>query len=79
MPNGKPGDHAYTDVVIHHMTVFGSLIDGLIQSIAESGGADEEVWSLLYENDPRWKNAKSDYTAVETMLRQILAARQRSA
>jgi hypothetical protein len=77
MPNGKPGDHAYTDVVNHRMTVFGPTIDGLIREIAETGGGDEKVWSLLYENDPRWRNANCDEAAVEESLRRILASRQR--
>jgi hypothetical protein len=78
MANGKPGDHAYTDVVAHGMTVFGTTIDGLIQRIAETGGADAAVGALLDENDPRWGNANCDYAAVEAKLRQILATRQRS-
>jgi hypothetical protein len=77
VPNGKPGDHAYTDVVNHRMTVFGPAIDGLIRRIVETGGADEEVWTLLYENDPRWNNARCDAAAVDAKLRQILAARER--
>ena len=43
MPNGKPGDHPYTDVVLHGMSVFGPVIDGLIHRVAETGGADDDV------------------------------------
>ena len=76
MPNGKPGDHPYTDVVLHGMTVFGPVIDGLIRRVAETGGADEEVWLLLHHHDPRL-GAGCDPAAVEAKLRQLVAARGR--
>jgi hypothetical protein len=77
MPNGKPGDHPYTDVVLHGMTVFGPVIDGLIRRVAETGGADEEVWLLLHHHDPRLGVAGCDPAAVEVKLRQVVAARER--
>jgi hypothetical protein len=79
MPNGKPGDHAYTDVAIHGMSVFGSVIDGLIRRIDETGGLDEELWTLLMDNDPRIGDTSCDYAFVEAKLRQILERRQGNA
>jgi hypothetical protein len=35
MPNGRPGDHPLSDVLIHHHRVFGDEIDDLIHEIAQ--------------------------------------------
>ncbi len=78
MPNGKPLDHPYTDVVLHRMTVFGPVIDGLIRRIAQTGEDDDEVQRLLHLNDPRSSVGGCDYAAVEAKLRQILAERERN-
>jgi hypothetical protein len=77
MPNGKPGDNPYTDVVLHGMTVFGPVIDGLIRRVAETGGADQVVLRLLHDHDPRLGAAGCDPAAVEAKLRQVVAARER--
>jgi hypothetical protein len=34
MPNGKPGDHPYTDIVIHGRDVYSPRADNLIREIA---------------------------------------------
>ncbi len=36
MPNGKPLDHAYTDIVVHGMNVFGEEIDSTVRRLAQS-------------------------------------------
>jgi hypothetical protein len=33
MPNGKPGDHPLTDIVVHNIEVFGSEIDNKVRRI----------------------------------------------
>ena len=33
MPNGKPGDHPLTDIVVHNIEVFGSEIDDKVRRI----------------------------------------------
>jgi hypothetical protein len=35
MPNGKPGDHPLTDILVHKLSVYGSEADDLICRIAE--------------------------------------------
>jgi hypothetical protein len=35
MPNGKPGDHPLTDILVHKLTVYGHEADDLIRKIAE--------------------------------------------
>ena len=35
MPNGKPGDHPYTDIVVHGRRVYSKAIDRLVREVAE--------------------------------------------
>lgn len=46
MPNGKPGDHPLTDILVHKFSVYGSEADDLIRKIAElcSRGELDEWW-----------------------------------
>lgn len=37
MPNGKPGDHPYTDIVAHNVTVYSRLSADLVREIARLG------------------------------------------
>jgi hypothetical protein len=50
MPNGKPGDHPLTDILVHHRDVYSPLAARLIREIAEL--ADEkcrrELGDLLF-------------------------------
>ena len=41
MPNGKVGDHPYTDIVIHRREVYSAAADALVREIA--GLADERT------------------------------------
>lgn len=41
MPNGKPGDHPITDILIHHRRMFSATIDSLIEEIVRLGGRKE--------------------------------------
>jgi hypothetical protein len=34
MPNGKPGDHPYTDIMIHGREVYSPRADALVREIA---------------------------------------------
>lgn len=34
MPNGKPGDHPLTDILVHGMSVFSPEIDELVRRLA---------------------------------------------
>jgi hypothetical protein len=33
MPNGKPGDHPLTDIVMHRLTMFGGEIDEKVRKV----------------------------------------------
>jgi hypothetical protein len=35
MPNGKPGDHPYTDIMVHGRRVYSKAIDRLVREVAE--------------------------------------------
>jgi hypothetical protein len=35
VPNGKPGDHPYTDIVIHKRRVYSAAIDDLVRAVAQ--------------------------------------------
>jgi hypothetical protein len=36
MPNGKPGDHPLTDIVVHGLSVFSPEIDELVRRLARA-------------------------------------------
>lgn len=50
MPDGKPGDHPITDIVVHNMRVFSKKADRLIREICSLGGRDkmERIVDLLH-------------------------------
>lgn len=76
MPNGRPFDHPYSDVVHHGMTVFGPVIDGLIREVDQAGGMDEAISSLLLKNDPRFRTVEGPPDDVKGELRRFLARRK---
>jgi hypothetical protein len=41
MPNGKPGDHPLTDILVHKRRVFSRQIDETIREIDQLGGRRE--------------------------------------
>jgi len=41
VPNGKPGDHPITDILLHNIRVFSRKADRLIREICNLGGRDE--------------------------------------
>lgn len=41
MPNGKPGDHPYSDIVVHGLAVYSRTADALVREIATL--ADEKT------------------------------------
>jgi hypothetical protein len=41
MPNGKPGDHPYTDIVVHGRRVYSEAVDELVRHIAPLASQSE--------------------------------------
>ena len=50
MPNGRPGDHPYTDIVIHGHTMFSSKVTEIVEAVDDVGprSAKQEVRTLLW-------------------------------
>jgi len=58
MANGKPGDHPYTDVMVHGGSEYGEPVDGLVRELAALQGFDavrDEVADLLLELSPAYR------------------------
>ncbi len=74
MPNGRQGDHPYTDIVHHNLDVFGAPIDDLVRQIDQAEGFHryrEEVHDLLWENNPNWRDHEPDRAKVAQRLQEI--------
>jgi hypothetical protein len=41
MPNGRPGDHDLTDILVHGFEIYGTEADDLIRKIAEHCNSNE--------------------------------------
>jgi hypothetical protein len=68
MPNGKIGDHPYTDIVLHGRRVYSERADALVREIDQLGGR-EEVADLLWREFDNYKNP--DVKRLELVLAQI--------
>jgi len=72
MPNGRPGDHPLTDVLIHHHRVFGEEIDDLIHQIA-----DLATWKAFEGLDDLMFDAQTTGAAREKLKRQLQKRRMK--
>ena len=70
MPNGKPGDHPLTDILIHRIPVFRPRADALVREIVELGGTHQLKADFnLLELDPRFPaDQPVDLALLETQL-----------
>jgi hypothetical protein len=53
MPNGKPGDHPLTDILVHGRRVYSEAADALVREIASLGGARRIADLLFFEFNDR--------------------------
>lgn len=70
MPNGKPGDHPYTDIVVHGLDVFGEEIDSTVRRLdgsLDEGGRDR-LAELLWNSDLWWGNVRGSLASKRTEL-----------
>jgi hypothetical protein len=71
MPNGKPGDHPYTDIVVHGHDVYSRRASDLVREIARL--ADEKTRREL--SDLLWYEyndfAKPDVAKLERVLTEL--------
>ena len=61
MPNGKPGDHPLTDIVVHGIEVFGEPIDARVRRLAAHplfGTIRERLANVLWDNWPHWAGGR---------------------
>ncbi len=82
MPNGKPGDHPFTDIVVHGREVYSPQAAKLVREIAELANDIEcrEISDLLYTeynefSDPDVK--KLERVLIELRDKLLLDARER--
>lgn len=73
MPNGKPGDHPITDIVVHRSRVFGEPFDDLIREIDRvARPADRELLGTLVMFWPKLPNYEPvDPMAFELVLKAL--------
>jgi hypothetical protein len=76
MPNGKPGDHPITDILVHHRRVYSETADALVREIASLGGKDE-ISDMLYLEYNGY--SKPDVSKLERVLTEIRDRLLRSA
>lgn len=53
MPNGRPGDHPFTDIIYHGSSEFGEPVDSLVKELSKTNGFDEvreEVSDILWQH-----------------------------
>ena len=53
MPNGRPGDHPFTDIVLHNFDVFSPEIDDLVRKLSATAARDK-VADLLWQQELWW-------------------------
>ena len=76
MPNGKPGDHPITDILVHHRRVYSETADALVREIAGLGGEDE-IANMLFMDYNEY--SKPDVPKLERVLTEIRDRRLRDA
>lgn len=76
MPNGKPGDHPFTDILHVGHSEYGEPVDGFVQRLATLPGFERvrsRVASILWDNSPigRMEQRASLVKAVMEQLEEI--------
>jgi hypothetical protein len=74
MPNGKPGDHPFTDITTHRTDIYSSTVSSLVREIAmlADDKTRRELSDLLYE-----KFNPYDHPDVVKLERHLTALRKR--
>lgn len=55
MPNGKPGDHPFTDILIHGRSEYGDPVDAMVKEMAKHPRFSEvrdQVAEILWDGSP---------------------------
>jgi hypothetical protein len=70
MPNGKPGDHPLTDILVHEIETYGFETDDLIRKVSKlCSRAEFDIWweleiSWSQVNASRLEKAKTKFAEV---------------
>ncbi len=72
MPNGKPGDHPFTDIVTHGLAVYSPTVDGLIREIDQLGGGAQLSDTLFADYVPHTHPDLQKFEAVLIQIRDRL-------
>ena len=73
MPNGKPGDHPLTDIVIHRMTMFGDEIDDKVRRVDAIASKElRDVLATILYFWPWGERAPVDPHALSAILDSLL-------
>jgi hypothetical protein len=72
MPNGKPGDHPITDILVHRLHPFGGGIEEEIENIANEFGEKgmRKLDALVFS--PAFKDAEARINEQRRILRDLL-------
>ncbi len=83
MPNGKPGDHPYTDILHHGHSEYGEPVDGLVKELSKMSGfqsVSTEVANILWEHSPMGRQKEKEslikvaVEKLETVKRRLINA-----
>ena len=79
MPNGKPGDHPLTDILVHRLQVYSPAIDELVREIARLSDerGQRELGDMLFFEYNDFSNP--DLARLEDVLTRLLAQRRHDA
>ena len=79
MPNGKPGDHPFTDIVIHGRDVYSERAASLVRQIAALVGEQErqQLADMLFHDYNEYSTP--DVPRLEQVLTAMLAKAQKAA
>ena len=66
MPNGKPGDHPITDLMVHHLAVYGEPLDNELRQLGEL---------MSYRRLCDWFEGEQHWTTPKEQLEPIVAAK----
>ena len=70
MPNGKPGDHPLTDILVHRHVVYGEGVEEVVRTVAAECSESEREFlaSLLFW----WPEGGPDGCSTARQLKRVL-------
>lgn len=63
MPNGKPGDSPYTDILHHGSSEYGEPVDGFVKELSKMPGFSSvsgEVAKILWDHSPMFRQGEKE-------------------